>query len=114
NGQPRARVCIQQKSTANGRASDADGRYRLSVSSDAAVLVFSFMGMETREVPVNGRTRVDVQLQPSSAIDMDEVVVVGYGVQKKSDVISSVVSVNTESVNKVPSNDLDRKSTRLN
>jgi len=106
NGQPLAGVSILEKGTANGAVSDADGRYRLSVSSDAAVLVFSFMGMETREVPVNGRTRVDVQLQPSSAIDMDEVVVVGYGVQKKSDVISSVVSVNTESVNKVPSNDL--------
>src|SRR5690606_12344390 len=106
NGQPLAGVSILEKGTTNGAVSDADGRYRLSVSSDAAVLVFSFMGMETREVPVNGRTRVDVQLQPSSAIDMDEVVVVGYGVQKKSDVISSVVSVNTESVNKVPSNDL--------
>ncbi|MFC3199971.1 SusC/RagA family TonB-linked outer membrane protein [Parapedobacter deserti] len=99
-------VSILEKGTSNQTVSDGTGNYLVTMAADQAVLVFSFMGMETQETPVNGRERIDIQLQPSSAIDMDEVVVVGYGVQKKSDVISSVVSVNTESVNKVPSNDL--------
>lgn len=98
-------VSITEKGTVNVAVSGADGVFRITVSSAQAILVFSYVGMNTQEVAVDGRDHIDVQFQ-SSAVDMEEVVVVGYGVQRKSDVISSVVSVNTESVNKVPSNDL--------
>lgn len=99
-------VSVTEKGTSGGTVTDNNGEYRITVGPGPAVLVFTYMGMETREIEVGDRNRVDVRLAPSGGIDMDEVIVVGYGVQKKSDVIGSVVSVNTESVNKVPSNDL--------
>lgn len=98
-------VSIVEKGTSNSVASDADGVFRITVASNQAILVFTYIGMGVTEIPIGDRTNIEVQLQGSS-YNMDEVVVVGYGVQRKSDVISSVVSVNTESVNKVPSNDL--------
>lgn len=98
-------VNVVEKGTTNGVITNLDGAYSLNVGSDESVLVFSFVGMEEQELPVVGRSQINVVMQ-TSFIGMDEVVVVGYGVQKKSDVISSVVSVNADRANKVPTTDI--------
>ncbi len=98
-------VSVLEKGTNNATLSGVDGDFKIRVNSPQSVLVFSFVGMSPKEIQVGDQSKVQVSLEaaPSS---LDEVVVVGYGVQKKSDIISSVVSVSTESVNKVPTNDL--------
>ena len=94
-------VNIIQKGTTNGTATDADGRYSLSVSEGDAVLVFSFIGYTTQEVTVNGRSVIDVALA-EDVLRLDEVVVVGYGTQKQVNVIGSVVTVSNEELATAP------------
>ena len=94
-------VYIVVKNTSLGTTTDADGNFSMNVGSTDAVLVFSFIGYATQEVAVNGRTRVDVALA-ASVQSLDEVVVVGYGTQKKSDVTGSLTSVSSEALREVP------------
>jgi TonB-dependent starch-binding outer membrane protein SusC len=94
-------VYIVVKNTSAGTTTDADGSFSVSVGSNDAVLVFSFIGYSTQEVAVNGRTRVDVTLA-ASVESLDEVIVIGYGTQKKSDITGSVASVTSESLREVP------------
>jgi TonB-linked SusC/RagA family outer membrane protein len=91
-------VNILEKGTTNGTVSDADGNYRLNVSSSNVVLVFSFVGAETKEVPVGGQSEISVSLV-SSASTLGELVVIGYGTQKKSDVTGAVSSLKSENFN---------------
>ncbi|MBO9155006.1 SusC/RagA family TonB-linked outer membrane protein [Chitinophaga sp. GCM10012297] len=73
---------VRLKGTNTGAAADADGRYKISVSEASAVLVFTFSGYATQEVQVAGRSVVDIIMQESQT-GLNEVVVVGYGTQKK-------------------------------
>jgi len=98
-------VTVVEKGTTNGTVTNVDGNFSLTIGSNAAVIVFSYIGMETQEIEIGSQSTINVSLK-SSTIGMDEVVVVGYGVQKKSDVISSVVTVRPENVTKVPSTDI--------
>lgn len=91
-------VNIHEKGTTNGTVSDADGNYRIVVSSSNAVLVFSFVGTETQEVTVGNQSEISVSLV-SSAQTLAELVVVGYGTQKKSDVTGAITSLKSESFN---------------
>jgi TonB-linked SusC/RagA family outer membrane protein len=104
-GEALAGVSIVEKGTSNATFSSAEGTFKIRVSSAQSVLAFSFVGMSPQEITVGQQTFWNIVLS-SSLSSLDEVVVVGYGTQKKSDIISSVVSVSTESVNKVPTNDL--------
>ncbi|MBR4810404.1 MAG: TonB-dependent receptor [Bacteroidaceae bacterium] len=90
-GEPIILANILQVGTSNGTATDLDGNYSISVPSNAT-LQFSFMGYETQTVAVNGRTTINVTLSEDSEL-LDEVVVIGYGVQKKSDLTGAVASV---------------------
>ena len=74
---------IVEKGTTNGTITDFDGNYTLTVSNKNATLVFSFIGYKTQEIPVAGKAKVDVILQ-ENAEQLDEVVVTGYGVQRKA------------------------------
>lgn len=85
-------VNIIEKGTSNGTMTDFDGNYSLKVSGPDAVLVFSYIGFKSLEVKVNGKNTVDASLQVDSN-SLDEVVVVGYGTTKKSDLTGSVVSI---------------------
>jgi len=93
-GAPVPGANIVEKGTTNGVSTDFDGNYQIEVASDA-VLVISYIGFETAEVAVNGRSAVDVLLNESTS-ELDEVVVVAYGTQKKETVTSSVVEVKAD------------------
>src|SRR5690348_6284865 len=79
------------KGTTTGTVTDMDGKYAINVGS-GAVLVFSSIGYNSQEIEVNGRTTIDITLAESISA-LDEVVVVGYGVQEAKDVTGSVTKV---------------------
>lgn len=91
-------VNILEKGTINGTVSDAEGNYRLTVSSPSAVLVFSFVGAKTKEVTVGGQSEISVSLAGSSET-LAELVVIGYGTQKKSDVTGAISSLKSDNFN---------------
>ncbi len=99
-------VNIQVKSTTQGTSTDAEGKYRLVLPDRAnATLIFSYIGYTTQEIEVGNQTTVNVTM----AVDdktLEEVVVVGYGTQRKRDVTGSVVSVSEETLNEVPAPNL--------
>lgn len=97
-GKPLPGVTIQVKGLMEGTASDPDGKFSLEVG-DGAILVFSFIGYTKLEVPVNGRVSLTVQMQPESKA-LDEVIVVGYGTQRKSDLTGSISSVSVKDLAK--------------
>ncbi len=84
-------VSVIIKGTTQGTVTDIDGKYTLGVNS-ADTLEFSYIGYQTQDIPVNGRTKLDVFLSVETK-QLNEVVVVGYGVQKKSDVTGALVSI---------------------
>jgi TonB-linked SusC/RagA family outer membrane protein len=104
NGNPLPGVNIQIEGTIVGVISDIDGKYAILIPSDDAVLSFSFIGYKTQKVSVSGRTVIDVALVPDLAT-LDEVVVVGYGTVKKSDLTGSVGSVSSEKLVSFPTTD---------
>jgi TonB-linked SusC/RagA family outer membrane protein len=90
--EPLLGVNVLEKGTSNGAMTNFDGEYSLEVSSPDAVLVFSYIGFRTLEVNVDGRSTINATLQVDSD-SLDEVVVVGYGTTRKSDLTGSVVSI---------------------
>lgn len=101
-----AGVNILEKGTNNGTITDLDGSFKLTVS-DNAVLVISFVGFVTQEVPVANKSVIDVVLEPDIA-QLDELVVIGYGTQRKADLTGSVASVGAEQIEEIPVISLDR------
>ena len=101
NGIPVIGANVMEKGTSNGTITDMDGNYTLNVSS-SSVLLFSYIGYKTQEIPVSEVKggRLNVTLREDSEI-MDEVVVVGYGVQKKATLTGSVSQVGGEDLKKV-------------
>jgi len=87
------------KGTSKGATADANGQYTISVSDDKAILVFRFLGYDSQEITVGNRSTIDVPLT-ANASSLEQVVVVGYGTQKKTDVTGSVKSVSSEAFNK--------------
>jgi len=94
-------VNVLIKGTTTGSISDANGRYSIIVIDPNSVMVFSFIGYVSEEVPMAGRSVVDVALR-SELLQLEEVVVIGYGTQKKVNVIGSVTTVATEEINAAP------------
>ena len=94
---------VVEKGTNNGTVTDFDGNFTLNVSPGATIVV-SYIGYETKEVKVGNQSALDITLKEDNAL-LDEVVVVGYGTMKKSDISGSVASVNTEQMmRRVPTN----------
>jgi TonB-dependent starch-binding outer membrane protein SusC len=88
-------VNVVVKGTTIGTVTDATGRFTLEVADGAGTLVLSFIGYLTQEVPLMDRTTVDVQMQPDITT-LGEIVVVGYGTQKRAEVTSSVATVKAD------------------
>jgi len=93
-GVPIAGVTVLVKGTTIGTLTNQDGKYSLPKVPQDATLVFTFIGMITQEVPLNGQTRIDVALKESIQA-LEEVVIVGYGNQKKETVVGAIASIKT-------------------
>jgi len=103
NGNPLPGVSIYKKGTTLGTITDVDGNYSITCAIEpTTVFVFSYVGYLTKEVPVNDQREINVSLVPD-LIGLEEVVVVGYGVQKKSDITGSVASVSSDELEKTAS-----------
>lgn len=98
NGIPLGGASVMEKGTTNGSITDFDGNFVMEVGENA-VLVVSYLGYKSKEVQVTAQEQYNIQLEPD-ATQLDDVVVVGYGVQKKSDVTGSIGSVGNEDFNK--------------
>jgi TonB-dependent starch-binding outer membrane protein SusC len=92
-------VNVIQKGTTNGTVSDINGKYSLTVTNKEATLVFSFIGFASQEIEINGQSTIDVKLAPD-IFGIDEIVVTGYGTQKKSDLTGSVAVVDVSEMQK--------------
>ena len=94
-------VNILVKGTSIGASTDIDGSYSITAPSGDAVLVFSYLGFITKEIKVGSNTTINVTLK-ADANELDEIVVVGYGAVKKSDVTGSVSSVKSKELTAFP------------
>ena len=97
-GEPLPTVTILEKGTQNGVVTDMDGKYTLKVSPKST-LVFSFIGFTPKEVAIGAQSIVNVTLE-EDAKTLGEVVVVGYGTQKKKDLTGSIVSISERNFQK--------------
>ncbi len=97
---------VREKGAKSVAVTDLDGNYSIKVSP-GATLTFSYLGYQNKEVKVDGKTRVDVTMQ-SDAQALSEVVVVGYGQMKRSDVTGSVVQVNAEQIERAVPTSIDQ------
>src|SRR5690606_27490563 len=89
------------KGTSVWTLTDENGNYRLQNVSNNAILVFTYLGMETKEVNVQGKTELNVVLE-ASAIGLEEVVAIGYGTTKRKDLTGAVASIDAEKLRDVP------------
>lgn len=105
SGTPLPGVNVIELGTTNGTTTDLDGNFSLAVGSDAS-LQFSYVGFQTQEIPVNNQTRIDVALATDSET-LDEVVVIGYGTQRKSDLTGSVSKVGGDDLQNLPAARVD-------
>lgn len=104
DGQPLPGVSILEKGTANGVVSDFDGNYEITAKSDG-VLIFSYIGYAVQEVPINGKASIDVSLTEDVA-QLEEVVLIGYGAQKKKELTGAVAQVKAESIEQISTSDV--------
>ena len=104
-GLPGASVLI--KGTTIGTSTNAEGKFSLSAPTSAAILVVSYIGYAPQEVPVEGQTTIEITLQPDKAT-LAEVVVVGYGTQKRSDLTGAISSVKSEDLKQLPMQRVDQ------
>ena len=99
--QPIGNVSVQEKGTNNGTVTNEQGNYSISVTNENAILVFSYVGFVSEEVQVKGRASIDISLAEDSK-ELNQVVVVGYGTQRKIDLTGSVSSVSGNELIKRP------------
>ncbi|MFC4220671.1 SusC/RagA family TonB-linked outer membrane protein [Flagellimonas marina] len=101
-GQPLPGASVILVGTTNGVQTDFDGNYTLNNVSSSGTLAFSYIGFATQEIPINGRATINISLQEDTQ-SLDEVVVVGYGTQKKADLTGSIATVKSEDITRTPS-----------
>lgn len=95
NGEGLPGVTVVLRGTNRGTATDVNGNFSIAVPESGAVLVLSYIGYETQEVPVGNQTNLNISLRPDAEA-LQEVVVVGYGTQKKSDLTGAVTAISSE------------------
>jgi len=105
-GLPLPGATVSVSGTTSGTITDIDGKFSISVS-ESAELIFSYIGYEPQRVSVGNQTTINVTLRPD-ATALDEVIVIGYGTAKRSDLTGSVGSVNAESLRERPSSSLNQ------
>ncbi|MCX2432567.1 SusC/RagA family TonB-linked outer membrane protein [Pedobacter sp. GR22-10] len=100
-GKPLPGVSILVKGTSTSTTASNTGNFSISVPSASSVLVFTYIGFTSKEIPVRNQTEINVTLLPSAA-ELEQVVVVGYGTQRKEAVTGSVANISGEKVREVP------------
>lgn len=100
-GLPLIGASVLEKGTSNAVSADLDGKYTIAVAGAKSELVFSFMGFETVTKAVGAQTSINVSLK-TAATEMDEVIVIGYGTAKKSDLTGAISTIGGEDLKKVP------------
>ena len=106
-GDPVIGATVREKGTNSGTITDMNGEFSLKVANNKATLIVSYVGLETQEVKLAGKTKIDVELKSNDEL-LDEVVVVGYGVQKKSDLAGSSSSLSESVLKSAPITNLDQ------
>lgn len=101
DGQPLSGVTIEIKGSNQRTLSNADGTFHIEVPSSNSVLVFSYVGFTQQEVAVGSKKEISISMEPQNSA-LQDVVVVGYGTQKKSDVTGSLVRVGADEIRKRP------------
>jgi TonB-linked SusC/RagA family outer membrane protein len=101
NNLPLKNASVIIKGTTNGTSTNDDGIFSVVVKDNNSILVISYIGMQTQEIKVGAASNVTIQLKESNQ-DLETVVVVGYGTQKKKDVTGAVVSVSEKALREVP------------
>lgn len=107
NGTPLPGANVVEKGTTNGVTADFDGNYTIQLNNANATLIISFIGYATKEINIDGQNNFNIVLKESSA-GLDEVVLIGYGSVKKSDLTGSVSSVKSEDISAFPTTDLSQ------
>ncbi len=97
DSEPIIGVAIKENGTNNGTITDLDGNYSINLQSGNATLTVSYVGYNSQTIKVDGRNTIDIFMEEKTEI-LDEVVVVGYGIQKKSDLTGAIASVNGDDI----------------
>ncbi|RAV27483.1 SusC/RagA family TonB-linked outer membrane protein [Sinomicrobium soli] len=105
DNEPLPGVTVRIKGTDRGTVTDFDGNYSIPVTGNSDILIFSYIGFRSQEIPADGREVIDVVMQEDLAL-LDEVVVVGYGTQKKSDLTGSIAIVDADEAKKTSGSDI--------
>lgn len=104
-GEPLIGAIVRVKSGSQGTVTDIDGKYKLSISDENTILLFSYVGYQAQEIDISHRSTIDVSLLPDMQ-SLDEMVVVGYGAQKEVNVTGAVNQISGESLESRPISDL--------
>ncbi|HEY9488012.1 MAG TPA: carboxypeptidase-like regulatory domain-containing protein, partial [Chryseosolibacter sp.] len=108
DGSPLPGVSLLVKGTSSGTTTDSDGRYSLAVpDAQTSILTLSFIGFKTQELQVNNRTTINVAMEEDVTL-FDEIVVIGYGTQKRSDLTGAVGSVSQDKLRERPAPSLNQ------
>ena len=100
-GDPLIGATVQVVGTVTGALTDADGKFTLDIPNDNVMVMISFVGYITQQVPVAGKTTIDIVLS-STLASLEEVVVIGYGTQRRTTLTGSVSVVKGDVVSKMP------------
>ena len=106
-GEPLPGANVVEKGTTNGTLTDSDGNFTLKVADENAVLVISYIGFTTQEIPLNGRVNVSITLETSISA-LEELVVIGYGQVSKKELTGSVSNVDAEALENLPVSRVDQ------
>lgn len=107
-GDPLAGVSVLTNGKSAPVTTNNEGMYSIQVDDKAATLIFSYVGFATQTIVIDGKTSIDVRLQPSARTNMEEVVVIGYGTQKKSHLTGSISQLKTEKLDESPVSRVDQ------
>lgn len=101
NNEPLIGATVLVKGTSNGSITDIDGKFNITAAQDSGVLMFSYLGFVTQEIAFSGSGNFNIKLKPDTE-SLDEVVVIGYGTQKKSHLTGSVAKLSSEGLDQIP------------
>ena len=107
NGEPLPRVTVLVKNTTNGVTTDFDGNYVITLKENENNLIFSFIGFEKQEVNTEGRTTLNIEMKESSE-NLEEIVVVGFGTQRKKDLTGAIETISSSDILKKSTTSIDQ------